>query len=434
MNVKYRNVVIAALFSTLFATSAWGAGAIFYEVGTPDLGSANAGRAALAQDASTAHGNPAGMTRLDVSQLLLGIQQVILSARFDIDPETTNPASPGTASGTDGGDAGGIFPGGAFYYVQDLDMVAEGLRAGLTFNSFLGLGLDYEDDWAGRYYSQDISILTFNISPVVAYRINENISIGAGPNIMWGKLGVKVAINNVLDARTDGRLEIDDDTWGVGGNAGIFLELGEDTRFGVTYRSPIELDFNNTAELTNAGPLLHAALAANGLLGASLDLDITIPQEVMGSLYQKITDKWAIMLNGGWQNWQDFGNIDVSIKATDTTDFTADINYKDTWHIALGTQYELAEAWLLSAGAAFDSSPVADNDRTVSLPLDRQIRLGLGLQHDISENVKLGAAYEYMDAGPGRVDQNSGPLKGRLDGHYATNIGQFFNVTLAWKF
>jgi long-chain fatty acid transport protein len=229
LSLNYRNVVIAVLFSTLFATSAWGAGAIFYEVGTPDLGSANAGRAALAQDASTAYGNPAGMTRLDGSQVLIGVQQVIMSLRFDIDPETTNPALPGTDQGTDGGDAGGIFPGGAFYYVQDLDMVAEGLRAGLTFNSFLGLAINYDDDWAGRYYATKSSIVTFNISPVVAYRINEYISLGGGPNIMWGKLYDEVAINNVLDSSKDGQLQVEDDAWGIGGNGGIMFELGEDT-------------------------------------------------------------------------------------------------------------------------------------------------------------------------------------------------------------
>ena len=42
-----------------------GGGVFLYEVGTPDLGLASAGRAALAEDASTVMGNPAGMSRLD---------------------------------------------------------------------------------------------------------------------------------------------------------------------------------------------------------------------------------------------------------------------------------------------------------------------------------------------------------------------------------
>jgi long-subunit fatty acid transport protein len=44
------------------------------EIGTPDLGLASAGSAARAQDASTVFTNPAGMTRLDETQLMVGVE------------------------------------------------------------------------------------------------------------------------------------------------------------------------------------------------------------------------------------------------------------------------------------------------------------------------------------------------------------------------
>ena len=46
-------------------SSAWAGGLWLYEMATPEVGTAIAGRAALAKDASTAFGNPAGMTRLE---------------------------------------------------------------------------------------------------------------------------------------------------------------------------------------------------------------------------------------------------------------------------------------------------------------------------------------------------------------------------------
>jgi len=57
------------LGGTLVASSVQAVGLYLYEDGTADLGLAAAGRAALAQDASTVMGNPAGMTRLERSQL-----------------------------------------------------------------------------------------------------------------------------------------------------------------------------------------------------------------------------------------------------------------------------------------------------------------------------------------------------------------------------
>ena len=58
------SVAAAGALLLLAPAVAWAGGAWLYEVGSPDLGTAGAGRAALAADASTAFGNPAGMTRL----------------------------------------------------------------------------------------------------------------------------------------------------------------------------------------------------------------------------------------------------------------------------------------------------------------------------------------------------------------------------------
>ena len=56
------------------ALSVQGAGLWLYERGTPDSMTGVAGRAASALEASTAVGNPAGMTRLEKPELILGLQ------------------------------------------------------------------------------------------------------------------------------------------------------------------------------------------------------------------------------------------------------------------------------------------------------------------------------------------------------------------------
>ena len=49
-------------------------------------------------------------------------------------------------------------PAGGSYFVFD---TSEKCKVGLSLNSFAGLGLDYDDDWAGRYYVQDTVLTTF---------------------------------------------------------------------------------------------------------------------------------------------------------------------------------------------------------------------------------------------------------------------------------
>jgi long-subunit fatty acid transport protein len=69
---------------------AQGGGLAVYEVGTPNVGEAYAGQAAVASDASTAFLNPAGMTRLNGTQFLAGSPLDLLSAHFIAGPTTSS--------------------------------------------------------------------------------------------------------------------------------------------------------------------------------------------------------------------------------------------------------------------------------------------------------------------------------------------------------
>jgi long-chain fatty acid transport protein len=93
------HVIALALYVTLVTSPAWAAGAYLYENGTPDLGTAAAGRAALGQDASTVIGNPAGMTRLERSQLTGSVYTILPSMQFDRGSGTTSSGGNGFNAG-----------------------------------------------------------------------------------------------------------------------------------------------------------------------------------------------------------------------------------------------------------------------------------------------------------------------------------------------
>ena len=161
------------------------AGLWLYEQGTPDLGTASAGRASMATDASTAAANPAAMTRLDSSQMLAAAQGIYIDLQFD----TENSGF----GGGDGGNAGGFVPAGSLHYVH---RVTDNFRLGLTAGSYFGLGIDYGDNWAGRYYTTKAEMLTFGVNPGAGYRVNNWLALGAGFSVMWANLEQEAAVNN----------------------------------------------------------------------------------------------------------------------------------------------------------------------------------------------------------------------------------------------
>ena len=121
----------AALALGICNVPAHSAGLWLYEQGTPDVGTASAGMVSRAQDAATAFANPAGMTRLQGSQLMVGVQPIYTDIKSDVDVATFG--------GGNGGNAGGFVPSGGLFYVHSL---SPDLKLGFSSGSYLGLGVD----------------------------------------------------------------------------------------------------------------------------------------------------------------------------------------------------------------------------------------------------------------------------------------------------
>lgn len=413
------------LVLSLSPTVGWASGLILYEVNAPVTGTASAGWAAIAHDASTAFTNPAGMTRLDRSQLLVGAQPLIITSEFN---SSTNGRE---------GNADGVLPSLGGYYVHSY---SDRLKMGVSLLSYFGLGIDYGDDWVGRYRVEKSTFLTTTLSPSIAYKVNDWLSVGAMINIVGAYFSSQTAINNILGQYGDGQLKFKNWDIGFGGGVGVMIEPTKCTRLGVVYYSPVNLSFKDTPSFDGLGPGLRTILGGLGLLNSSLSLDFTIPQWLMLSGYQQITDEFALMANFGWQNWSAFGNTDISLQVGPpqrinlSRSVTANLHMKDTYHYAIGGQYRISKSWLLSAGFAYDTSPMSEEFRSPSLPLDRTFRYACGIQYDWNKDVTLGFAYTFIDTGSAAIDKTGGPMQGNLQGSYDPNNVQAVNLNLIYRF
>jgi long-chain fatty acid transport protein len=416
-------LTIAVVFA---AGPAWAGGIMLYQFGSPDVGTAAAGYAARAQDASTVFTNPAGMSRLEKSQVMGGLQALYGDVKF-------SPNSATTVTGSDGGVAVGWVPGGSLFVVQKLN---QDWSIGFGSLSYFGLSQSYDDNWVGRYYVQKSTLIGMTLTPAVSYRVNSWLSIGAGLNLMYGILDDQVAINNIGEARPDGQLKYDDQKWGYGANLGVLVEPKPGTRFGLTYLSEVKLDFGAVPEFSGLGPALELALRNSGLLTGSMDLGMTVPQMVMFSAYHELNEKWAVMGNLGWQNWSRFGKVDVQINSSNPASLTVNSNYNDTWHVALGAQYRYSPTWTFSAGIAYDSSAVDDDKRSVTVPMGEAWGFALGAQVAVTPNLTLGAAYEFAWLGDMPVNQvrGSGAFANTVSGEFGNSSFSFFALNLKWTY
>ncbi len=148
------------------------------EFGTPSMGTAGAGANAVASDASTSFHNPAGMTRIKGKEVMGTGGLLYATVKFDADSDTP-------ISGGNGGDAGGPAPIVGGFYVHSL---SDKWKLGANLITITGAVLDYDDDWTGRYLNTDVTLLTVTFFPSLAYRVNDWLSLGGGPQIMYADL------------------------------------------------------------------------------------------------------------------------------------------------------------------------------------------------------------------------------------------------------
>ncbi len=164
------------------------AGFQLLEQNASGIGSAYAGSAAIAEDASTDYFNPAGMTLLPGMNVSAGVVAIKPSFKFSDGGSTGpnhfagNPLGPFGGRSTGGVDGGDVAYWAALPNAHFTWEVNPRIWLGLGVGAPFGLMTDYEKGWAGRYHSGKFAIESININPSIAFKATDTLSIGVGVN------------------------------------------------------------------------------------------------------------------------------------------------------------------------------------------------------------------------------------------------------------
>jgi long-chain fatty acid transport protein len=252
--------VVVFAVCTCFPTWSWAGALYVYEMGSPaDIGTAGAGMAAKAQNASTAFTNPAGMMRFDGPELLVSGVGMYLHAPFEPDNNMTVVGSDGQTNE--------LFGAGSLSYAHP---VTSRLNVGLTAQNNFGLALNWSSQWVGRYQSVNEWLIAPQVQPTVAYKVNDWLSVGGGPAFTLGYISEKKRVANLDPARGDGKLRYSDSEFAVQGNFGIMIEPDPQTRIGLRYLTETKLNFKDGLNLSNVGPIVSQAKSASLKLGVRM--------------------------------------------------------------------------------------------------------------------------------------------------------------------
>ncbi|WP_236198819.1 OmpP1/FadL family transporter [Pseudomonas pseudonitroreducens] len=419
--------LLSTVFLACLSSPALAGGILIYETGQEGNGLANAGSAALANDPSVLMSNPAGIAELKGTQINANAQVILGDIRFSRD-------SNNQFDGNEGGNALQWLPGSSLFISHQVDD-----RSAIGFGMYgnFGLALDYDDDWAGRYFTQEAAIIGVSFQPTLAHKFTDQLTVGIGPRIVYGYYRTEMAINNNLLGlrdRPDGQLEYKDTDVGTGVNLGLLYHLSDSTQIGFAYTSKVKLEFKDSPDVRKvSNPIINAAL--NRLDVDSLELDMNIPQTATLSIAHQLDPQWKLLGSLGWQDWSDFGQIGVEVDANaGGVDRTVDRQYKDTWHASLGAQYQANPRLRWSMGLGYDSSAVDDKDRTVDNPMGEAWRLATGVNYQLDEGLDLHLAYTLVWLGDMDDEQTKSRSGETLSGTYRNAALHILGGGATWRF
>jgi long-chain fatty acid transport protein len=433
MSYEVKRICIAASIAAgtaVVTQPAGAAGFALLEQNASGLGNAYAGSAASATDASTIYFNPAGLT------LLPGMQAVIAGSAINVQSSFSGTARQ-TPTGliplgtNDGGNAGGwSFVPSAYFSAPIGERWAVGIGAGAPF----GLKTEYESNWMGRFLGIKSELTTVNINPSVAFKVNENISLGAGVN--WQKADATLSSAVVLPTPSPlvfvqgvNELKADDDAWGW--NVGALFKLGSDMRVGVSYRSSI--DYTLSGNVTTTGPTGAIVPAATFPATA----DVKFPDMAIVSVVQQFGEKWQLLGDLQYTHWSTVGTINVVNSNNGVTADTLRFDFEDAWRVALGVNYFSSEKWTIRGGLAWDQSPVNDQNRTVRLPDNDRFWVALGAQYKFGKGGAVDVGYSHLFVQSPSINQTKQQpgtvISNNVAGDYDSSV-DIIGVQFTWTF
>ncbi|MRW92817.1 transporter [Duganella sp. FT80W] len=447
MKLKKISLAVMTMWSVALSGAASASGYQFGSQTISGQGSAFS-NAAEANDASVLFTNPAAMARLKGTELSAGLTLVVPHSSYT-DLGSTNVLGKPTGGGNGGTFAPKLAGAPSFYLTHEInDRLAVGVGMFVPY----GAKLDYGDNWVGRYSLQSIELKTVDINPSVSFKLNDRHSIGLGVSAQYMTAKMKQAGDVTTAAAEigaqygsssagisgDGQSRISGDDWAYGWNIGYMFQLDEATRFGLAYRSSIKQtlkgdwrwDFSKVTGSFTGGHLNGVsmrALAEEQEPSSKAAVSLATPETLSANLFHQLNPTIALMGDVTWTRNSRLQDLVIS-QSNGVGPATIHMNWRDTYRMSVGLNYQVKEGVMLRTGLGYDQSPISGGQaRHPSLPDSARSLLSVGGSYRLNQNASIDWAYTYMhikDALAGYTD-TCNPALTTCSGNGETTTGAY---------
>ena len=476
--VRYALVLCAAM-PTLLGAQGFG----IYEQGTCAMGRAGAGVAAPCSDGSAMFFNPAGLAGLTGGRLTVGVTLLDVQGGFtdDVFQQKTKLDDPLLAIPQ--------------VYISYAATPKLGVGVGL-FAPY-GLETNWPTAFDGRFAGYKNILKSVYIQPTLAYQVSPRVSLGAGLDVVLGK----VELNQRLDLATtpvpasilpvppgtpppvfgqfgfppgtdfaDAHLEATKTT--VAAHFGATFKVSDHLSFGANFLTQAKFDYSGTASFTRVptGIVVPATITVGALtIPAGFPIDTLVggapgsggldlfnpstgvfrtqpvtttiknPSQLALGLAYKLANGWTLLGDYQLTWWSQFNELDITFPQDLSGLLNRKLfeNYHNTSGFRFGAEWAKDAKWTFRGGYLHHDGAAPAETVTPLLPEGQRNEFTLGTTVKLGAALSADLAYQYI-----RQNDRRGRTREPLIGAATTGLNNglydfnahLFGVSLSYAF
>jgi len=363
---------------------------------------------AMTDSAEAVFFNPAAMVQLDSDlEMTSGLTLVYTKNRYQ-NSDTGSYAQTDTPLGTP-----------VNLYIAS--KLSPNLSAGFGLYTPYGSKVEWEEDWIGSHLVNNIDLQSIFLQPTVAYKVNNNFSVGGGPIVTISSVELNRNLSTSLQDENGDRSNVtieDDGIVDYGYSLGAFYKLTDKLNYGINYRSEIIVKSEGKAKFRNIPDALNGVF-----VDGKYEAELPLPAELtLGFTYQ-LNPKSLIAFDYNYTFWDVYDDLTVefdSVTDPDLANSSNPRNYKNASTYRLGFQYQQSPKLQLRTGIYYDETPIRDGYFSPETPRGDAVGFTAGMTLQLAKNLEMDISgfYLYFDEEENSYDFSD---EGRFEAEYKVN-------------
>lgn len=260
---------------------------------------------------------------------------------------------------------------------------------GIGVSTPFGLATEYPRDMDARLryaLPYESRLLAVDITPMLAWKVSDSFSIGAGLDIVYSELEIRRvypwSVWGGSSLARDGELAFEGSDWGVGGYLGMNWTVAKGHRLALVGRLPITIEYSGELE-ADGRPRNNAALNALGTSrSSSFESEMTFPGSIAAGYGIDLTSRLTLGFDFQWTDNSSHDDIPLNVGNNQVLlggSNAALLGWKDSIDLGTGISYALTDTWTLRSGYLFSENSQPDANYTPAVTVyDRHV-FGIGV-------------------------------------------------------